>query len=456
MLRSAIMNRRSELPAGTVIGPYVLERKAGQGAFGAVYSARKDGDADRYALKMLLDSVVGDPEQVERFKREAAFLSRVTSQHVARMHEFFVDPTHGMILVMEFVEGELLSDLLEAGRLNLEEAMELGFHLLLGLRDLHDAKIVHRDIKPANVMIRRLASGGHRAVIFDLGLSRALQGGSDPEKSLMSITGASMALGTLQYMSPEQVINARQSTERSDLYAVGAILYRAVSGIEPFEGDERTIARQKLMEEARTYDIGRSDPLAEGLRAFIAKTMRRRPAQRFQTAAEMFDALEEVRRVAAGWGDRRAPLARGEVVPRPAPHADGHRRPVGLGAPRAGGDPPRCRSRRSRCRSCPRSGRASAPWIALLLALLAAAGVRRVVLSRASPVREAAQAFRKAGGSPAGRRVRLLGRRKEGAPVLSVHITEAEASTCDAPCAEHHDRRADRRTPARRTPLRSC
>ncbi len=339
-----------------------------------MYSARKDADSDRYALKMLLDSVVGDPEQVERFKREAAFLSRVTSQHVARMHEFFVDPTHGMILVMEFVEGELLSDLLEAGRLNLEEAMELGFHLLLGLRDLHDAKIVHRDIKPANVMIRRLASGGHRAVIFDLGLSRALQGGSDPEKSLMSITGASMALGTLQYMSPEQVINARQATERSDLYAVGAILYRAISGMEPFEGDERTIARQKLMEEARTYDIGRSDPLAEGLRAFIAKSMRRRPAQRFQTAAEMFEALEEVRRVAAGWGtgerlsheekSYRAQLP--TLMSTDAPSVSSLRELVETAAL---SQPPLPMP------ELPPERKSAGPWIALFLALIAAAGV---------------------------------------------------------------------------------
>jgi serine/threonine protein kinase len=374
VVRSAIMTPRSELPAGTVIGPYVVERKAGQGAFGAVYAARRDGgDADHYALKMLLDSVVGDPEQVERFKREAAFLSRVTSQHVARMHEFFVDPAHGMILVMEFVEGELLSDLLDAGRLTLEEAMELGFHLLLGLRDLHDAKIVHRDIKPANVMIRRLPSGGHRAVIFDLGLSRALQGGTDPERSLMSITGASMALGTLQYMSPEQVINARQATERSDLYAVGSILYRAVSGMEPFEGDERTIARQKLMEEARTYDIGRSDPLAEGLRAFIAKSMRRRPAQRFQTAAEMFEALEEVRRVAAGWGTGERLSYEEKSYRAQLPTL-------------MGGDAPSTSALRSLVESAalsqpalpmpelPPERRSSAPWIALLLALLAAAG----------------------------------------------------------------------------------
>src|SRR5262249_41207257 len=159
-------------------------------------------------------------------------------------------------------DGELLSDLLDGFTLSIEETVDLAIHIVTGVRDLHAAGIIHRDLKPANIMLRPLPDGERRAVIFDLGLSRSERTGAEEEPK--SITASAMTIGTLMCMAPEQVVNAHDATIRSDLYAVGAILYRAIAGRFPFEGDDHTLARRKLIEEAPPLDTGRIDPIARG------------------------------------------------------------------------------------------------------------------------------------------------------------------------------------------------
>jgi serine/threonine-protein kinase len=299
-----------ELVANARIGDkYEIVRKVGAGAFAEVWLGRDVTTGAQVALKRLLKSQSSDPDVAARFKREAYFLSRVRSDNVARISELVVDPTFGMVLVMEFIEGHLLSFLMQKTLLGVEEAIDLGQDILCGVRDLHMARIIHRDLKPSNVILRPVGEQ-FRAVIFDFSLSR-LQGSpsssrSDEASEWQDITNAGTTLGTLEYMAPEQIISSRDVTDRSDLYAVGSILYTAVAGEHPFaehDDNKRALARAKLYQDAPPLATGRSDELARTFEAILAKALARMPHERYSTAQGMLEALERLRTLPGDWGD---------------------------------------------------------------------------------------------------------------------------------------------------------
>ena len=283
---------------GAEIGDYRLDRKVGEGAFGAVWSGTHRETGDRVALKVLLPAAAASKEQLARFHREAELLARVRSPNVARLVEVVTDGRFGVCLVMELIDGELLSDLCKAMRLSVDDTIDLGVQLLDGVRDLHAVGIIHRDLKPNNVMLCSGADGSYasrRVVIFDLGLGRLLESAPARDPAARSITPSFVFLGTLECVAPEQILNAREVTERSDLYAVGTILYRAVMGRYPFaQGDVRGLAQQKLTEEAPPIEIDPDDHIAVCLRDIIAKAVARRPKDRYGSADEMQGELEEL------------------------------------------------------------------------------------------------------------------------------------------------------------------
>src|SRR5690606_23878309 len=206
------------------------------------------------------------------------------------------------VLVMEYVEGRSLSSVLEARTLGVEEGLDLAIDLATALADLHRVKIVHRDIKPGNIIMQPALSGGPdgvRAVLVDFGISR-IEGRSE-EDSLTGITRADIALGTVEYMAPEQILNSRQVTSASDVYAVGAILYRALAGRHVF-GDRReeALARAKLIDEPPALVIGGGDPVAAGLCAVVDKALKKRPAQRLASGEQMLEMLLPLRRLLRG------------------------------------------------------------------------------------------------------------------------------------------------------------
>jgi serine/threonine-protein kinase len=281
---------------GAQLGAYSIERKVGEGAFGAVWCGLNLDTGERVALKVLLPAAAANPEQVSRFHREAKLLALVRSRNVARMVDFLVDEKFGVVLVMEFVDGELLSDLLGASVLSVREIIEIGVQILSGVCDLHAAGIVHRDLKPNNIMLCTNADGSRRAVVFDLGLSRLIR---DAAASESTLTGSHIALGTLECMAPEQILNARDVTERSDIYSIGTVLYRAMAGSYPFASeDERDLARRKLTVETPEIPLTTTDPVAEALRTIVMKGTRRRPAQRYETARAMRDDLKALQATA--------------------------------------------------------------------------------------------------------------------------------------------------------------
>jgi serine/threonine-protein kinase len=284
-------------PGALVAGLYQVDEKVGEGASGEVWSATNTQSGVKVALKALFSAMIADEEVVARFRREAFFLARAKSDYVAKIYEFINDPVTGMVLVMEFIEGDSLAQIFDGRILSVEQAIAIGLDILSGVADLHAARIIHRDLKPANILMQPQPDGRQRAVICDFSLSRLAKRrprDGSVATALTELTRGDVALGTVRYMAPEQVLNSRQATERSDLYAVGAILYRGLAGVHAFSEYQtiRQIARAKVTGESRPLDTGRKDAVAKGLEAVVGKALRRKPAERYQDAGEMRSALQ--------------------------------------------------------------------------------------------------------------------------------------------------------------------
>jgi serine/threonine-protein kinase len=202
------------------------------------------------------------------------------------MYELLTGPPFQMALVMEYIEGELLSDVFKRARFSLEDALGLGVGILSGVAEMQSMGIIHRDIKPENVILRPNESGWH-AVIFDFNLSRV-----NTKGKTSSLTSMHAAIGTVPYMSPEQLLDARRVTEASDVYSVGTILYRAVSGELPF--DTKESLREKLQQEAAPLVTGRADAVGREFERVVNRSLRRRPAERYRRAQEMLDDLTKM------------------------------------------------------------------------------------------------------------------------------------------------------------------
>jgi serine/threonine-protein kinase len=284
-------------PGALVAGRYRVDRKVGSGGMGEVWAGEHVAIGLRVALKTLLPAAACDRQIVARFKREAYLLGRIRSDHVAKVLDFVTDERFGLVLVMEFIEGEALGSLLEGRRLSIEETIDLGVDVASALCDLHRAQVVHRDLKPENIILEPLADGRKRAMIVDFGVGRTVAGqASASEEELTGITHADMAVGTIAYMAPEQLLSSRDVTSVSDIYALGAILYRAASGQPIFGGGEDAdYAKKKLFTEADPVPLGRFDRVARGLQEIVGHALKRRPPERFASARQMLDELLELR-----------------------------------------------------------------------------------------------------------------------------------------------------------------
>jgi serine/threonine-protein kinase len=314
----------STLVAGNVVGGrYRVKRKIASGAMGEVWAGDHVHLKLRVALKALLRGSRADHEVLARFQREAFLLGQIHSDHVARVLDFVTDGKHGPILVMELVEGPSLFDVIQTKRFSIEEAIQLGIDLAKALREIHEANVVHRDVKPANIILAPRRDGRKRAVFVDLGVSRLVPDDEAPDDELLTeITSTNRAVGTVEYMAPEQILGSRNVTATADLYALGAILFRAVSGHHVF-GDVHgaDLMRMKLSTEAPPLATGRTDRVARGFEDLVARALSVSTEDRFAEADEMLADLLHLRDTA-----RRA--AKPTIQFRPPTKTLAERRPI--------------------------------------------------------------------------------------------------------------------------------
>src|SRR5881296_3833141 len=211
---------------GRTLGHYRIIEKIGAGGMGEVYLARDERLQRDVAIKILPAGMLSDDTARTRFRKEALALSRLNHPNVATVHDF--DTAEGVdFLVMEYIRGDTLSRKLVDGRLHESEVIRIGIQVAEGLEAGHKENVIHRDIKPGNI---RLTLDG-RAKILDFGLAKVVRptSGTATADSL-SETGT---VGTLPYMAPEQV-RGRQVDARTDIWALGAVLYEMATGRRPF------------------------------------------------------------------------------------------------------------------------------------------------------------------------------------------------------------------------------
>jgi serine/threonine protein kinase len=280
---------------GQTIGPYQLLELLGRGGMGEVYLAHDPRLNRRVALKLLPSVLVSDGACVLRFEQEARATSAISHPNVAHIYEIGEDQGRHYI-AMEYVQGRTLRQTLQRGPLDVSEALDIGIQIGIALAAAHEAGVLHRDIKPENVVLR---VDGY-AKVLDFGLAKLVEDklyAATPEATpIPSLhTEPELMMGTSDYMSPEQV--RRQPTdERTDLWSLGVVLYEMLAGRRPFPGGEsREVIVAILESEPKPVECVR-DGLPPALQEIVAKSLRKRRDERFQSAREMVDELRRVRR----------------------------------------------------------------------------------------------------------------------------------------------------------------
>jgi serine/threonine-protein kinase len=291
------------LEAGSKLGQYEILSSLGAGGMGEVYRAR-DRSLDRdVAIKVLPESVAGDPERLTRFEREAKSLAALNHPNIATVHGFD-SHADSSFLVMELVEGEDLSDRIQRGPLSFDRALPLFLQIAEGLEAAHAAGIIHRDLKPANIKVTEEG----RVKILDFGLAKAMTPEAPTEGDLSqspTLTAAATArgevMGTAAYMSPEQA-QGRPVDHRTDIWAFGACLFEALSGARPFGGDNPALVLASILKEEPDWESLPKLPrdLPRLLRRCLTKKRR--------------DRLQAI-------GDARLDLAHAEMVDDSTPEA---------------------------------------------------------------------------------------------------------------------------------------
>ncbi|AKT36656.1 serine/threonine-protein kinase [Chondromyces crocatus] len=273
-------------------GKYRVERILGQGGMGVVVSAVHQQLQQRVAIKFLLPGATHDA--TERFIREARAAVRLKSEHVARVSDVGELEGGTPYMVMEYLDGTDLSQLVRhRGALPIEEAVTYVLHGCEAIAEAHSIGIVHRDIKPANLFLTTGADGSQTVKVLDFGISKAGQGGDavGGTEPGLSLTQTEMMLGSPLYMAPEQMRSAKSVDHRADIWSMGALLYQLVTGTVPF--NTTSLAELILMINTqdptppRTY---RPD-LPEGLEAAILSCLRRNPQERFGNMGELAQAI---------------------------------------------------------------------------------------------------------------------------------------------------------------------
>jgi serine/threonine protein kinase len=233
------------LVAGTRLGPYEIQSAIGAGGMGEVYKAR-DTRLDRtVAIKVLPAELSNDPDRRVRFEREARAVAALSHPHICTLHDI---GTHDgtTYLVMEHLGGETLADRLARGPVPLAQALDIGAQIADALDAAHKHGIIHRDLKPGNVMLTTGGagrSGVTSAKLLDFGLAKLAAHGERPALASdasaatrsLPMTARGAIVGTLQYMAPEQV-QGLPTDARTDIFALGTVLYEAMTGHRAFEG----------------------------------------------------------------------------------------------------------------------------------------------------------------------------------------------------------------------------
>ena len=271
---------------GTLLeGKYEILDKIREGGMGSIYRVRHRLLDEIRVVKVMKPGVVADADLRRRFVEEARTATRLKHPNICTIHDFAIDDSGMAYLVMEFIEGVNVSDLLKLhGRPALPLALEIAHQSLLALGFLHRKGIVHRDVAPDNIMLTRDEQGGPSVKLIDLGIAKVAE-------APVEATATGVFLGKLKYASPEQygsLPRGHRLDGRSDLYGLGVVLYELLTGVLPFEGSTVVeLLKAHVFSPPRPFS--QSDPegrLPAELRGAVLKSLQKKREDRFANAEE--------------------------------------------------------------------------------------------------------------------------------------------------------------------------
>jgi serine/threonine-protein kinase len=306
----------------TIAGKFVVERRLGAGSMGAVYSAQQTALERAVAIKVMHATFAADSGYAARFHLEAKAASRLDHPNLIRVHDYGQEPDGLLYIVMEYLDcRDLFTVLEDEWPLTHERIVELLTQTLSGLGAVHDAGVLHRDLKPENILVlRRKREDGVPVEVVklsDFGIAKLVEppGGTDAGApgARRRLTTAGLVVGTPEYMSPEQARGEGYDV-RSDVYAVGVILYQLLTRRLPFQAKTAVEVVFKAMHE-EPEPLGANGPTAApGLDAICLKAMSKRPEDRYESARAMHAALRATRVEAAALPSRAPAPARAEAA----------------------------------------------------------------------------------------------------------------------------------------------
>jgi serine/threonine protein kinase len=309
--------------AGQIIAAkYEIERVLGAGGMGVVVAARHLQLGQRVAIKFIRAEAAADRNALERFLREARAAVALTSQHVTKVLDVGTLETGAPYMVMEYLDGVDLGELLRRnGAMSVADATGAVLQASEAIGEAHSLGIVHRDLKPANLFVTKSVDGGPLIRVLDFGISKMT--GPDSTDGGQSLTASGLVMGSPGYMSPEQVRSAKEVDPRSDIWALGVILYELLSGVQPFRGTTMGETFARILTESPVPVRTLRADVPEGLATAISQCLQRDREQRIQSIGELAskllpfgppDAARSVERILRVLGGARQAAPRQETL----------------------------------------------------------------------------------------------------------------------------------------------
>ncbi|MGC2056679.1 MAG: protein kinase [Candidatus Sulfotelmatobacter sp.] len=293
------------LTSGTKLGPYEIVSPVGAGGMGEVYRARDTRLGRDVAIKVLPEALANDADRLRRFEQEARTIAALNHPNILGIHDIG-EHDGAPFLVSEFLEGQTLRDKLVSGPMPMRRAIEYALGIAHGLAAAHEKGIVHRDLKPENVFVTR----DGRIKVLDFGLAKLVRPEENHETALTLTNPATlpgMVMGTVGYMSPEQV-RGEPCDARSDIFSFGAVLYEMLTGKRAFKRETPAETMTAILREEPQplNDTGWQGPLE--LQRILARCLEKNVARRFQSASDLAFAIESLSETSTGtWTAKRVP-----------------------------------------------------------------------------------------------------------------------------------------------------